>query len=264
MLTHMTSSPHDVASRFVTARRSQTQIDPPQCEQFYDLQGAYLVQRLFAEQYSSSNRRQVGYKLTATDEHSQTVLGLTEPLVGVLFDDDIVFGTGDFPASRFHNPMAEAEIAFIVTRDLPEICSREMILESTEVAPAIEFADSRLLGWPANVSKYSVQDIVADNVLSGGLVVGESVPAADIELPRVRAELTSGGQVLASTSPGKPGVDVVGLIGWLARTLHLVGGQMKAGTVVATGALAGPVPFGCGSITATLDGLGSVSARLTD
>lgn len=258
----MTTSPDELAARFVHARETHESIDPPRCEESYDVEGAYLVQRRFAEQYCTGGRARAGYKLSATNNHVQALLGITEPIVGVLFDDDVLPSPAILRRVNFHSPVVEAEIAFIIMEDLPEICSRELIVERTSVAPAIEFADSRLRGWPTAMASYSAQDVIADNALSGRVILGEPTPTLAVDFRRIQAQIRSGGEVLSSGRPAMTRTDPLSLVGWLARTLHRLGGNMSAGTVIATGAVAGPVPFDDGTVTADLGILGSVTATI--
>ena len=263
-----TASPDAIAASLVRARLDGGVIARPMTELDLDLDAAYLVQRRFREQYcADGERRPVGFKLSATGTRAQARLGLAEPVVGVVFSDDLVTdedgsGTVTLPRQAFRTPLVEAEIAFVLRRDLPELCSRELILEACDVAPLLEFADSRYADWPERVAEYSAQDIVVDNALSGRVVLGATRRADSVDLRAVTARLTSGRRVLASSGSPMTSPDPVTVVAWLARALHRLGGSLPRGSVIATGAVAGPVAVPAGPVRAELTGIGSVTASL--
>ncbi|SHH06853.1 2-oxohept-3-enedioate hydratase [Jatrophihabitans endophyticus] len=260
----MSASADEIANMFVRSRSTGRPVKPPHCERSYDLQGAYYVQRRFVDAYVRTGERSVaGYKLSATSPASQAALGIPEPLIGALFSDEVLASGSQVDTSVFHCPMAEAEVAFVVLQDLPELCSRELVLESTALVPAIELADSRMTGWPQAMTSFSPQDIVADNAFSGRLVVGAQVSPRDIDVTRIAVDLTYGEEVNSSSVPAVIRVDPVSLIGWLSRGVHRVSGRLREGMVIASGAVAGPVPVTDGVVAADFGPLGTVSAVLS-
>jgi 2-keto-4-pentenoate hydratase len=253
----------ELAQHFVSARQDQTSLQPPRSEQFLDLEGAYAVQRAFADLYSAQGRQVAGYKISATSDESQATLGILEPIMGVLFDDDVLHSPASIPLTEFQAPLAEAELVFVLTDDLPELCNRERIIANSRVAPGIELPDSRLAGWPGAVSSYSVEDIVADNTLSGKLVLGPDIPTAEVDLLRVQTRLRVDGRPAMSSAASSILDDPVRAVGWIARAVHRLDRTLTAGTVIATGALVGPVPVSSGLVEADFGDLGTVSVVLS-
>lgn len=258
-----TATLDSLASLFVEARRAGTRLTPPRSETMLDLDAAYAVQRRFADQHCANGERdRVGYKVSATGTAVQARLGITEPIIGTLFSDEVGAAPAIVRAESPHRrPILQAHVAFVVRQDLPELCSRRLVLDSVDVAPALELADSRYLGWPEHLVDFSVQDIVLDNAFSDRLFVGEPVPAGVVPLEEVAATMSVDQRVIAATSRAVAVADPIASVGWLARTVHRLGGRLAAGTVVTSGVLLGP-PLSSGTLRVDLGPVGAVTTML--
>ena len=159
---------------------------------------------------------------------------------------------------RLIQPKAEAEIAIILSGDLPDrAVTRADIEQSVEsVCAAIEIVDSRIADW-----KITFADTVADNGSSALFVLGER------KVPLDGLDLWSCGMVMelddAVVSVGA-GAACLGhpldAAVWLANTLQASGAPLRAGDIVLTGALGPMASIEPGqSVRATIGGLGSVS-----
>lgn len=244
----------------VQARRGAGAADRPCSEAMLDVEAAYGVQQLFRDRHcADGERRLVGYRIGASASGIQARLGIAEPVIGMVFSDDVLPSPAVLPANGFHVPVVHAELVFVLREALPELCSRELIIASSDVAPAVGIADSRLVGWPDQVEHFSAQDIILDNALSGGVVVGPRVSAAAVDLCALSALVQVGRPPLRHVPVL---ADPVAAVGWLARTVHRIGGRMARGTIVSTGVLGGPSLAGAGSLRVDLGDLGQASATI--
>lgn len=228
----------------------------------YGLAGAYEVQRRGTAKALSAGRRIVGAKIGLTSHAVQKQLGVDQPDFGVLFDDMEYGDDSPVPISRLMQPKVEAEIAFVLDRDLvSERPSLAQVISAIAYAlPAIEIVDSRVRDW-----KISIYDTIADNASSGLYVLGGSptkLDAFDLRLCGMRLE--NRGEPLSmgcgAACLGHPLNAVV----WLARTMAANGQPLTAGTTILSGALGPMVPVKAGEVyEARISGLGRVAAAFT-
>jgi 2-keto-4-pentenoate hydratase len=251
----------------IALRRSAESGDPiaPLRQQYpaLDAAGAYAIQRLNTEHRLAAGARIVGSKIGLTSPAVQRQLGVDQPDFGMLFDD-MAFGEGlPIPMSRLQQPKIEAEVGFILGRDLdmenPGIAD---VIRAIEYAvPALEIVGSRIRDWDIGLV-----DTVADNASSSAFVIGGSprrlsqLNLRDCAMQmRCNNALVSSGQ--GSACMGHPLNAVV----WLAATMVRNKAPLKAGYLVLSGALGPMVPVRAGSAyTADIDGLGSVTAVFGD
>ena len=73
------------------------------------------------------------------------------------------------PTSTFLQPRAEPEIALVLDHALhgPGLSVADLLSATAYALPAIEIIDSRITDW-----RISLEDTIADNASSGGLVLG--------------------------------------------------------------------------------------------
>jgi 2-keto-4-pentenoate hydratase len=157
-------------------------------------------------------------------------------------------------------PRAEAEIAFVLGRDLVgEECTIADVMRSVDYAVcAIEIVDSRIDAWDIRIT-----DSIADNASCGMYVLGtrpRRIVDLDLALCGMLARLN--GQIasvgVGATSLGNPLLATL----WLARTLASAGQALMAGDIVLSGALGPIVSLSNGDLfEAEIDGLGSVRVR---
>ena len=141
-----------------------------------DVDGAYAVQTINTRFWEAQGRRIVGRKAGLTAKAVQTQLGVDQPDFGVLFEDMAMVDGGRLDPARALQPKAEAEIAFVLGKDLPDPdTTPEMVAAAVAtVHAAIEIVDSRIADW-----KITFADTVADNGSSAFFVLGrEGKPLA--------------------------------------------------------------------------------------
>jgi 2-keto-4-pentenoate hydratase len=223
------------AARAILGAHARRQEIGPIREQIRGVEQAYAVQTQTVTVWRSSGRRTIGHKIGLTSQAVQQQLGVDQPDFGVLFEDMLVADKGVIPAGAVMQPRVEAEIAFVLARDLNgEDISIANVIDATDyVCPALEICGSRIAGWDIRI-----EDTIADNASAGLFVLGSKrSPALAAELPNVALRFLRNDELLAQ---GK-GSDCLGspaaAVAWLARTMTSLGDGLKAGNVIMSGAL---------------------------
>ncbi len=224
---------------------------------------AYRVQALVTEHRLAGGQRVVGRKIGLTSRSVQSQLGVHSPDFGTLLSGMAYADREPLPLGRFLQPRVEAEVAFVLGRDLDVDCANvaDVIRATDYVLPAIEVVDSRIAGWDI-----AITDTIADNASSGAFVLGTTPrPLRDVDLPGLGMVIETGGQVV-STGAGVAclGGPVTAVV-WLARAMARHSTPLRGGDVILSGALGPVVPVTePGVFTARLSGLGEVSAMFTN
>lgn len=223
-----------------------------------DADGAYAVQTINTRYWEAQGRRIVGRKAGLTAKAVQTQLGVDQPDFGVLFDDMVVADGGTLDPDRAIQPKAEAEIAFVLGKDLPNPqATPEMVADAVAtVHAAIEIVDSRIADW-----KITFADTVADNGSSAFFVLADAgLPLAGLDLEGAAMKMTVNGETV-STGVGAAALgNPLNAAAWLARTLASRGEPLKAGDILLAGALGPMVALNPGDhVRAIVGGLGEAS-----
>jgi 2-keto-4-pentenoate hydratase len=224
-----------------------------------DGNAAYAVQRELTRARVATGARVVGRKIGLTSPAVQRQLGVDRPDFGVLFADMAYSDGAKIPMTRLLQPRAEAEVAFVLGRDLdgPGLGPERVRGAIAYAVAALEIVDSRIENWDI-----SFGDTVADNASSGLFVLGDRLAPLERFQP-VEAEMTMtlDGEV-ASTGSGAACLgDPLRAVAWLAKTARDRGEPLRAGQVVLSGALGPMRPVeGGDEVAAEITGLGTVSA----
>lgn len=220
---------------------------------------AYAIQRINTERRLAAGRRIVGCKIGLTSVAVQKQLGVDQPDFGMLFDD-MGYGDGEpIPASIFTQPKIEAEIAFVIGRDLNiEHPGQLDVLNAIDYAlPALEIVGSRVADWNIRIT-----DTIADNASSSAFVIGNTpkkLSEFDVRMCGMVME-RRGEPVSVGAGAACLGTPINAVV-WLARTMAAVGTPLRAGDLVLSGALGPMAAVTPGDIFETrINGLGSVRA----
>lgn len=235
-----------------------------QISQTHQIQGlveAYQVAELNTQAKVLSGGRIIGKKVGLTSKAVQAQLGVDQPDFGILFDD-MEFMDGDvIPMSRLIQPKAEAEVAFVVGRDLTGVIPSwsEFLASLAYALPALEIVDSAITDW-----KITLEDTVADNASCGLYVLGnQPSPIGQHALAELGLQLDKNGQTVSVGSGAACLGHPLRAAWWLARTMAERGQGLRAGEVILSGALGPMVNISAGDILhARIGGLGSVSCRV--
>jgi 2-keto-4-pentenoate hydratase len=252
-----------VAAAALRAAREQRQTIPRISEThgISGLDAAYAVAEINTAARLAQGARIVGMKVGLTSKAVQQQLGVDQPDFGVLFDD-MAYQDGDgVPMARLIQPKGEAEVAFVVGRDLdqPTPSYAEFLAALAYALPAIEVVDSAINDW-----KITLVDTVADNASSALYVLGDQpVGLGHCHFAELGMTLHKNGET-ASVGTGAACLGhPLRAAYWLARTLGQRGMSLKAGQVILSGALGPMVPVTAGDLVQVhIGALGSVSCRM--
>jgi 2-keto-4-pentenoate hydratase len=233
-----------------------------------DIDAAYQVQSRLTEQRLAAGARIVGRKIGLTSPAVQRQIGVDRPDFGVLLDDMRYEDGAVIPLSRLLQPKAEAEVAFLLARDVDDIDDASdpaTIRAAVALAfPAIEVVDSRIADW-----RIGITDTVADNASSGVFVIGtrgmalQAFEPADVTMTMT----TRPDGEIVSRGTGRDCLgDPLNALAWLAATLIEVGTPLRAGDLVLSGALGPMVPVTRpgDAFEAVIAPLGTVTARFSE
>lgn len=222
----------------------------------YEIQQVNIEERLLAG-YGGRPARIIGYKVGLTSRAIQAWLNVNQPDFGTLLSDMVVLDGDVAPIDRLLQPRAEAEIAFVLGRDLEAGAIVSDVMRAVDyVLPAIEIIDSRIQDW-----KFTFEDTVADNASSGMFVLGaEPKSLVGLDLRLCGATLSKNGSVVSTGA----GVACLGhplhAVAWLATTLGTMGSGLSAGDVVLSGALGPVTQIARGdALVARINGVGQCS-----
>jgi len=226
-----------------------------------DIASAYAVQELNIARRVGTGARPVGRKIGMTSAAVQKQLGYYEPNYGTLFSDREVPNGERTPADRLIQPKAEAEVAFVLGRNLDRegLTIADVMRAVDYVVCAIEIIDSRIAGWDIRAT-----DSIADNASCGMYVLGNRprrITDVDLTLCGMVSRL-NGGICSVGVGGASLGNPLLALL-WLARAVVAIGHPLREGDIVLSGALGPIVPLSEGDLFETeIDCLGSVRVVL--
>jgi len=207
----------------------------------------------------------LGWKIAATNVAGQKHIGVDGPLVG-RFNAAMVLADGA-TLSLAGNAMrvAEAEIGFVLARDLPPRASeytRAEVLDAVAcLRLGIEVPDSRF----ADFVTAGGPQLIADNACAWRHVLGPEITewrGHDLATQPVLARV--GGRYTREGS----GANVLGdprtALHWMVNECRAQGIGLRAGQFITTGTTTIPLEIEPGdTVIAEFPGLGSVTARFT-
>lgn len=221
---------------------------------------AYQIQLRFIQRRLDAGEHVVGKKIGVTSKVVMDMLKVNQPDFGHLLSG-MVFNEGQpLSMSQFIAPKAEAEVAFILSRDLegPGVTAADVLRATDCVMPCFEIVDSRIRDW-----KIKIQDTVADNASCGVLTLGGVRRSPrQIDLALAGMVLEKNGEVISTSAGASVQGSPVNAVAWLANTLGRLGIGLKAGDVILSGSQSPLVPVVAGdSLYCSVGGLGGTSVR---
>jgi 2-keto-4-pentenoate hydratase len=227
-----------------------------------DIHAAYAVQDELNRRRSAGGARVVGRKIGLTSPAVQKQLGVDQPDFGVLFDEMARADGSDVQVRVLLQPKVEAEVAFVLAKDLiGELDLATVRAAIDHAVAALEIVDSRVANWDI-----TIVDTVADNGSSGLYVLGSTTVSLDeVEPKEVEMSMTVDGEVVSSGNGEACLGDPLNALLWLARTARDYGDPLRAGQIILSGALGPMVSVTAGNaVRAEISGLGTVSINFTD
>jgi 2-keto-4-pentenoate hydratase len=224
------------------------------------IDAAYAVAEINTKARLAEGRRVVGKKVGLTSRAVQQQLGVDQPDFGVLLDD-MEFLDGDtVPAGLLMQPKVEAEVAFVVGRELRSKAPSygEFLASLAYALPAIEIVDSAIADW-----KISLVDTVADNASSALYLLGhQPVAIGQLAGAELGMQMSLNGAVVSVGSGAACLSHPLRAAYWVARTLAARGQPLREGEVILSGALGPMAPVKAGDwVQARIGGLGTCSVR---
>lgn len=226
-----------------------------------DVADGYAVQAELCRRWQADGRRLTGYKGGLTSRAKMVQMGLETPVFGVLMGDTCVPDGDAVDMAQLIHPKVEAEIAFVMSRELAGDVSIEEVLAATEfVLPAIEVIDSRFKDF-----KFDIQSVIADNTSAARYVVGGSPRRPEgLDLRLLGVVMRRNGELVGTAAGaavmGHPAASIVALVRWLADSDQ----TLPAGSLVMTGGVTEAVAVHAGDhVTAQVQHLGTVGVRFS-
>ena len=228
-----------------------------------DLSKAYAVQEINTALRIAQGARVIGSKIGLTSLSVQKQLGVDQPDFGMLWNDTEVFNGGEVSMKDLMQPKAEAEIAFVLGRDLDQdrLTSVDVLSALDYALPSIEIVGSRIANWDIKIT-----DTIADNASVSHWVIGHRpIKLENVDLLNCKMVMTNNGKNV-SKGQGKACLgSPINAVLWLAQKMNEIGKPMKAGDLILSGALGPMAAANAGdNFTVSIEGLGEVSVAFTE
>ena len=253
----------EYAKALIRAEDTQTPIEPI-TKQYpsLNLEDAYKIQKKIIEEKTRRGEEIIGKKIGLTSKAMQELAGIKEPDYGILTDRMIVLE--DFPIKRSEqiNPMVEAEIAFVLKKELkgPGVTVSGVLQATDYVMPSLEIIDGRTIRVPG---ERRVENSILDNAAVGKVVFGaRRCSIDDVDLRLIGLVFERNNEIVSTAAGAAVYGNPVQAVAWLANKLSGFGVTLKAGETIISGSLVAAVRVDAGDcFTATFDRLGSVKVK---
>ncbi len=134
----------------------------------FNLAEAYRIQRAAIQHRVARGDQVRGIKLGFTSRAKMVQMGVHDLIWGWLTESMLEEEGGTVNLARYIHPRVEPEVCFLTRRAISgPITALEAADYVEAVAPALEIIDSRYRDF-----QFTLEDVVADNCSSAGLVVG--------------------------------------------------------------------------------------------
>jgi 2-oxopent-4-enoate/cis-2-oxohex-4-enoate hydratase len=223
---------------------------------------AYRIQQRMIARRLARGETIVGKKIGVTSKAVQAMVGVDRPDFGQLTSGMAYEEGGDVPLGGLIQPKVEAEVAFVLKRDLrgPGITAIDVISATDYVSPCFEIVDSRITDW-----KIKIQDTIADNASCGVYVIGKArKKPTELDLTLAGMVLEKNGELFDTAAGAAVQGGPVNAVVWLANTLGELSIPFLAGEVILSGSQSSLIPAIAGDcLTCSVGGLGSCKIRFT-
>jgi len=236
-----------LADRILQAIATGTPIDPPSDTMPLELPDSRAIQNMVVDGILATGAAFTGHKVGFTSKAMQEMYGITSPDFGRLFDRYAHPNGATIATTGLCDPRVEPEIAFVLRDDLrgPGATIEDVLDATAYVCASIEIIDSRV-----GAMKARAHDSLADNAGAGWVILGSRALApSEVDMAALVLSMEVDG--VAQSAPatdvmGHPAAPLAFLAGRLGE-LQGLGGYLKAGDVVITGAPVRSVAVSAGS-----------------
>jgi 2-keto-4-pentenoate hydratase len=249
----------DLIKEAIAARDEPRPQRPPSETKRLSLTEAYAVQDRLREALIGRGERVAGWKAGFTNKAGQEAWQVAEPVCAFLLASGVLSSGAEIAAARFVKPGVEAEIAFVMKRELagPGVTAPRALQAVEGAVPALELIDFRHSGKPVGT------DVVADGVYAKAIVLGGALtPVTGIDLALEGVVYEQSGAVVATATAFEVMGNPLNSLAWIANHLGGRGLGLRAGDVVMSGSVSKILSVkAADTVRATFTRLGSVSVR---
>ena len=199
-----------------------------------------------------------GYKAALTALPAQQAMGITEPIIGVLFERAVFQADGATAITTDRPVLLETEVGFTLGKPITEPVTEHNVLDAVAYCSGlIELASPNLQQRPTSV------DLISNNSASYGCIVGVSNRhPTDIDLDAVPVTLTrlaSADEVLHTAAAGSVMAGQVDALIWLINSTLAQGYALRPGHVLMTGSIGSMHAGKAGKYRADFGALGDLT-----
>jgi 2-oxo-3-hexenedioate decarboxylase len=217
------------------------------------LDEAYAIQLASIERRMHRGESMVGVKLGFTSRAKMIQMGVDSLIWGWLTDAMLDEDGGRVALDRFIHPRVEPEVCFLTSREIDRPLT---LLEASRyldaVAPAMEIIDSRYRDF-----RFTLEDVVADNCSSAGLVVGPWTRRFD-GLRNAGVTMRVDGRIVEAGSTAAILGDPLRSVVQASRLISQSGLTLPAGSLIMAGAATAAFPLRADAhVQCVVHGLGS-------
>jgi 2-keto-4-pentenoate hydratase len=205
--------------------------------------------------------KQIGWKVGLGAPAMQLKLGLTAPIVGFLLDRALLVSGAAVSLNGWQKPVAEAEVAAYMGRDLPASASRDEARRAiTAIGPAIELAD-------ADGPMDDVRSVLAGDIFQRHVILGpRDTMRSGARLDGLKARVSrSGTDVPVPAALETNTGDIIDIVRHVADVAAAVAGGLRAGQFIICGSLTAPMLLEAGErgVDYALEPIGAISVKFS-
>ena len=199
-----------------------------------------------------------GYKAALTALPAQQAMGITEPIIGVLFERAVFPADGATTIKTDRPVLLETEVGFTLGKPITEPVTEHNVLDAVAYCSGlIELASPNLQQRPTSV------DLISNNSASYGCIIGVSNRhPTDIDLDAVPVTLTrlaSAEEVLHTAAAGSVMAGQREALTWLINSTLAQSYALRPGHVLMTGSIGSMHPGKAGKYWADFGALGDIT-----
>ena len=255
------ASDAELIAEFIGARTEHRAHTPPSERQGQPLSlaEAYRLQDVLRDALVRRGETVTGWKAGFTNRGAQDAYQVSEPVCAFLLASSVLPSGAEVPVVRFTGLAVEAEVAFVMGRDLagPGVTASAAADAVKGAQPALELVDFRYTGKAVGT------DVIAEGVFAKAVVLaGALTPIAGLDLALEGLVWEQSGRIMATNTAAEVMGNPLNSLAWIANHLGARGLSLKAGDLVMTGSVSALLrPKAGETVRATFTRLGAVSAR---
>jgi 2-keto-4-pentenoate hydratase len=195
---------------------------------------AYAAQNAIQDMYFERRGKIAGRKIALTSKAMQEMCGIDQPIVGAIFEHDVLPTKAKLPAKDFRHLGLEFELALELKTDVPpqtDLHSAETVGTLIAAArPAFEIIEDK----GADYTQLDVFTLVADNAWCGGIVLGPVIENwKNLNLGDIPSCVSQEGMPDQMTNTGT--ADPLGSLAWVLNHFSGRGMTVRKGEHIITG-----------------------------